>query len=491
MSMNSNKTRSPKGTSYSSVKKPASTGHFSHTPSRNKPSSSFGKKPSSYSQASKPSYSSSRSGSSASSVGRQSSSSSSYGSKPSYSSSRPSSSSSYQGGRNSSGRSGFSSSRSGGRGKSKRGSFERIDVSKFISKATVTESEEIYIPINTFSDFKIDQKIKTNIAAKNYIYPTPIQDKAIPYALQGRDILGIANTGTGKTAAFLIPIINKILADKKETAIIIAPTRELAIQIEKEFKEFTVGMGIFAVVCVGGAPIFAQIKNLRYGCNVVIGTPGRLLDLVKRKEIDLSTTKNVVLDEADRMLDMGFVDDITFLLEKTPTDRQNFLFSATLPTTIEKLIAKFTHDPVRVMVKTRDTSKNVEQDVVRVARGIDKIDVLCDLLSNETEFKKVLIFSEMKHSVEKLSVELIKRGFKAGSIHGDKRHNERQRTLKSFKEDQIHILVATDVAARGLDIPNVTHVINYEIPQTYDTYVHRIGRTGRAGHKGMALTFVS
>jgi superfamily II DNA/RNA helicase len=180
-----------------------------------------------------------------------------------------------------------------------------------------------------------------------------------------------------------------------------------------------------------------------------------------------------------------------FLLEKTPTDRQNFLFSATLPTTIEKLIAKFTHDPVRVMVKTRDTSKNVEQDVIRVARGIDKIDVLCDLLSNESEFKKVLIFSEMKHSVEKLSVELIKRGFKAGSIHGDKRHNERQRTLKSFKEDQIHILVATDVAARGLDIPNVTHVINYEIPQTYDTYVHRIGRTGRAGHKGMALTFVS
>jgi len=471
MSTYSNNSKGPKRASYSSAKKPAPAGRFSHAPSRSKPSTSSG---------SKPSYSpSGRSGSS------------SYGSRPQASSSRGSSS---FGGRPSSNRGGFNSSSSrGGRGggRNKRGSFERIDVSKFISKATVTESEEIYLPTHTFSDFKIDNKIKANIAAKNYIYPTPIQDKAIPHALLGRDILGIANTGTGKTAAFLIPIINKILADKSETAIIIAPTRELAIQIEKEFKEFTNGLGIFAVTCVGGAPIFAQIKNLRYGCNVVIGTPGRLLDLVKRKEIDLSTTRNVVLDEADRMLDMGFVDDITFLLEKTPKDRQNFLFSATLPKTIEKLIEKFTNDPVRVMVKTRDTSKNVEQDVVRVARGIDKIDVLCELLEKDTEFKKVLIFSEMKHSVEKLSVELIKRGFKAGSIHGDKRHNERQRTLKSFKDDQIHILVATDVAARGLDIPNVTHVINYEIPQTYDTYIHRIGRTGRANQKGTALTFVS
>ena len=470
MSTYSNNTRSPKKTSYSTAKKPTGAGHFSHTPSRNKTSPQVNKS-SNYSP-SKSNFSSFKQGGKNSFPSR-------------------SNSGSYQGSRNSSSRSSFSSGRSGGRGKGRKGSFERIDVSKFISKATITESEEIYIPIHTFSDFKIDNKIKGNIAAKKYIYPTPIQDKAIPHALQGRDILGIANTGTGKTAAFLIPIINKILADKNETAIIIAPTRELAIQIEKEFKDFTNGLGIFAVVCVGGAPIFAQIKNLRYGCNVVIGTPGRLLDLVKRKEIDLSTTRNVVLDEADRMLDMGFIDDITYLLEKTPKDRQNFLFSATLPKPIEKLIEQFANDPVRVMVKTRDTSKNVEQDVVRVARGIDKIDVLCDLLSNENEFKKVLIFSEMKHSVEKLSVELIKRGFKAGSIHGDKRHNERQRTLKRFKDDEIHILVATDVAARGLDIPNVTHVINYEIPQTYDTYVHRIGRTGRANQKGMALTFVS
>jgi superfamily II DNA/RNA helicase len=381
-------------------------------------------------------------------------------------------------------------SRNGGGRNKRKSSFERIDVSRFISKSTVVEKEEIYIPNHTFADFKIDAKLKLAIANKNYIYPSPIQDKSISHALEGRDILGIADTGTGKTAAFLIPIINKIINNRDETAIIIAPTRELAIQIETEFNEFVRGMKIFGVVCVGGAPIQAQIRNLRRECNVVIGTPGRLLDLVKRGEINLSGTRSVVLDEADRMLDMGFIDDITFLLEKTSPERQGFFFSATLPKPIEKLIERFANDPVKVMVKTRETSKNVEQDVIRITKGTDKIDVLCQLLDKENEFKKVLIFSEMKHSVEKLSVELTKRGYKAGSIHGDKRHNDRQRTLLRFRNDDINIMVATDVAARGLDIPDVTHVINYEIPQTYDTYIHRIGRTGRASSKGVALTFV-
>ncbi len=377
----------------------------------------------------------------------------------------------------------------GGRGGGKKGGFERIDVSRFISKATIVEKEEVYLPTHTFGDFNIDARLKLAIANKNYVFPSPIQDKAIPHALEGRDIVGIANTGTGKTAAFLIPLINKVLADRKETAVILAPTRELAIQIEKEFSEFTAGMKMFAVVCVGGAPINIQIRQLRRECNFIIGTPGRVLDLMKRGEIDLSYTKNIVLDEADRMLDMGFVDDMKFVLSKMPADKQTLLFSATLPTAIESLIAQFTKDPVRVMVKTRDTSKNVEQDIVRIARGMDKIDVLDELLRGK-EFTKVLIFAEMKHVVEKLSVELQKRGFKAGSIHGDKRHNDRQKTLKRFKDNELNILVATDVAARGLDIPNVTHVINYEIPQSYDTYVHRIGRTGRADAKGIALTFV-
>jgi superfamily II DNA/RNA helicase len=414
----------------------------------------------------------------------------------------PSRSSNYSSGGRSSGgsRGGFSSGgnnfnrSSGNRGSSgrnkRKSAYERIDVSRFISKSTVTEKEEIYLPTHTFGDFKIDAKLKLAIANKNYIYPSPIQDKSIPHALEGRDILGIADTGTGKTAAFLIPILNKIINNKNETAIIIAPTRELAIQIETEFNEFARSMKIYGVVCVGGAPISAQIRNLRRECNVVIGTPGRLLDLVKRGEINLANTRSVVLDEADRMLDMGFINDITFLLEKTPTDRQGFFFSATLPKPIEKLIERFAKDPVKVMVKTRETSKNVEQDVIRIGRDNNKIDILCDLLSKQNEFKKVLIFSEMKHSVEKLSVELIKRGYKAGSIHGDKRQNDRQRTLTKFRNNEINILVATDVAARGLDIPMVSHVINYEIPQTYDTYIHRIGRTGRVNEKGVALTFV-
>ncbi len=379
------------------------------------------------------------------------------------------------------------SSRAGGRGK---GNFERIDFSRFINKATITEKEEIYLPTHTFSDFRVDESLKRAIANKNYIYPSPIQDKAIPHALEGRDIVGIANTGTGKTAAFLIPLINKILNNKNEKVIILAPTRELAIQIEKELFEFVKGMSIFSVVCVGGAPIYPQIKTLRRRCDFIIGTPGRIMDLVDRKEINLSTVNNIVLDEADRMLDMGFVDDMTKILRAMPEQKQAFLFSATLPKEVEKLVERFTKDPVRVMVKTRDTSKNVEQDIVRISRGTEKMDVLEDLLST-AEFDKVIIFAEMKHTVEKISVELIKRGFRAGSIHGDKRHNERQRTLTQFKDGTLSILVATDVAARGLDIPNVSHVINFEIPQTYDTYVHRIGRTGRASARGTALTFVA
>ncbi len=373
--------------------------------------------------------------------------------------------------------------------KRRRNNFEKIDCSKFISKTTITEKEEIYLPINTFNDFKIDNKIKIAIANKNYIYPSPIQDRAIPHALLNKDILGIADTGTGKTAAFLIPIINKIIENGNEQAIILAPTRELAIQTEKELGELTRGLRIYSTVCVGGAPIFSQIKNLKRGVSVVIGTPGRILDLVKRKELHLESFGLIVLDEVDRMLDMGFLHDITFILNNIKKEHQSLFFSATLPKEIEKLVEKFANNPVKIVVKKRDTSKNVEQDVIRMNKGENKLEVL-NLLLKKKEFERVLIFSEMKHSVEKLSQDLIKMGYKAGSIHGDKRHNDRQRTLLKFKQGELNILVATDVAARGLDIPNVTHVINYEIPQTYDTYIHRIGRTGRANKTGIALTFV-
>lgn len=365
---------------------------------------------------------------------------------------------------------------------------EHIDISKFVNRAT-TVVEEVYTPTHTFADFKVDPKLKENIAKRGFVIPSPIQDQSIPNALLGRDIIGLANTGTGKTAAFLIPTLNKILADKKHKAIIITPTRELAIQIQKECIELAKGLAIFNVTCVGGAPIRAQIMALSRTHNIVIGTPGRLKDLLDRGNLNISNVSTVVLDEADRMLDMGFIDDVKYFLKHIPENRQMLLFSATMAPAIESLVHNFLKNPVKISVKTRDTSKNVDQDVVRVADKTKKLDILCELLTSP-EFSKVLIFAETKRSVDRLEKDLISRRYRAEAIHGDKRHNERQRALAAFSTGKNQILIATDVAARGLDISGVTHVINYEIPQSYDTYVHRIGRTGRADKKGKALTFI-
>ncbi len=392
--------------------------------------------------------------------------------------SRPTSSGSRFGG-------GRGGTRGGGR---KKFAGEHIDISKFVNRAT-TVVEEIYTPTHTFADFKVDAKLKENIAKRGFVIPSPIQDQSIPNALQGRDIIGLANTGTGKTAAFLIPTINKILADKKHKAIIITPTRELAIQIQKECIELAKGLSIFNVTCVGGAPIRAQIMGLSRAHNIVIGTPGRLKDLLDRGDLNISNVSTVILDEADRMLDMGFIDDVKYFLKHIPENRQMLLFSATMAPAIESLIHNFLKNPVKISVKTRDTSKNVDQDVVRVADKTKKFDILCELLTSP-EFSKVLIFAETKRSVDRLEKDLIARRFRAEAIHGDKRHNERQRALAAFSTGKNQILIATDVAARGLDISGVTHVINFEVPQSYDTYVHRIGRTGRGSSKGKALTFV-
>ncbi|MEK7574930.1 MAG: DEAD/DEAH box helicase [Patescibacteria group bacterium] len=352
---------------------------------------------------------------------------------------------------------------------------------------------EHFKPEHQFTDFKIDEHLKQAIISKGYKTPTPIQDRAIPHVLQGADIVGIANTGTGKTGAFLIPLIQKVRLNKKEKVLILAPTRELAIQIDQELKEFVrgikVGPKIFSVVTVGGANIMRQISDLKYEYNFIIGTPGRLKDLVDRKRIHLSEFATIVLDEADRMLDMGFINDMRAVMAGMPKVRQTIFFSATLSTTIEKLIGEFLKEPVRISVKTRDTSKNVEQDVVRIERGTNKIDVLHELLNKE-EFNKVLIFGRTKHGVEKLAKDLVGRGFKAESIHGNKNHSKRQRALSLFKDNHTKILVATDVAARGLDIDDVSHVINFDLPATYEDYVHRIGRTGRANKRGKALTFI-
>lgn len=364
-----------------------------------------------------------------------------------------------------------------------------IDINKFINKAIPSIPVDDYTPNAMFADFAINALLKKIIAQRGYEHPTPIQDKAIPPILEGKDVIGLAATGTGKTGAFLIPMIDKMLANPQEKLLVMVPTRELAIQIQDEFVMFSRGLKINSVVVVGGANIRTQILNLRSRHNVVIGTPGRLKDLIQRKKLHLGTFSNVVLDEADRMLDMGFMPDVKFLLSLIKEKRQTLFFSATLAPEIESLVKDFLVNPTKIVIKSRATAAQVEQNIVRVGHGEDKIEVLQKLLS-QTHFQKVLIFTRTKHGAEKLSNILHKNGFKAESIHGDKSHAKRQKALKLFKHDIIEILVATDVAARGLDIPDVSHVINFDVPATYEDYIHRIGRTGRAGKTGVALTFV-
>lgn len=368
-------------------------------------------------------------------------------------------------------------------------SVKKIDVSRFVQKSTLDEEEIAYRPIHHFADFKIEARLKNNINRKGYEDPTPIQDKIIPLVLEGKDVVGVANTGTGKTAAFLIPLINKSLLNRENKTIIIVPTRELALQIEKEFRGFAFGLNLYSVVCIGGTSVGAQLHGLRRNNDFVIGTPGRIKDMVQRKALNMASFKTIVLDEADRMLDMGFIADIKYLMEQMPAQKQILLFSATIPDEIEALAGKFLKEPVKISVKTREASANVNQDIVRAGEGGQKLETLCEMLSRK-DFNKILIFGRTKHGVEKLSKDLTRKGFRAESIHGDKTQIKRKKAIDFFKGGQGRILVATDVAARGLDIDNISHVINYDIPATYDDYVHRIGRTGRGTKKGEAITFV-
>ena len=366
---------------------------------------------------------------------------------------------------------------------------QTIPWSRFVKKAEVSAVPEApFVPVHQFSDFAIHQDIKRNIINKGYTLPTPIQDQAIPVVLSGADIVGIANTGTGKTAAFLIPVLHKIVIDPKERTLVIVPTRELADQINEEFIGFRGTLRIFSTVCVGGASINLQVNGLRRNPNLVVGTPGRLKDLIERKVLRLGEFKTIVLDEADRMLDMGFVKDMRYIMSGMATNRQTLLFSATITSEIDGLIKEFLTAPVKISTRTGETAKNVDQDVVMV-KGQDKVEILHRLLS-QPDFTKVLIFGRTKHGVEKLSKILVHRGHKAESIHGNKNQAQRVRALTAFKTNQSKILCATDVAARGLDIPNVSHVINFDVPASYEDYVHRIGRTGRADKTGKALTFI-
>jgi superfamily II DNA/RNA helicase len=383
-------------------------------------------------------------------------------------------------------RNGGGFSRNGGR---KNRSFEsNIDTSMFIKKACpVLKIEETPVK-NTFEDFGFDSILLKNIQDKGYLKPTSIQDEIIPHILNNKDVLGVANTGTGKTAAFALPLIDQILLDPNKRILILAPTRELAQQIKQEIRSFTFDLKIYVALAIGGAYIREQILSIKRDPHIIVGTPGRIKDLGKRRVLNFSKLTTIVLDEVDRMLDMGFVADIKEIVNQIPKPRQTLFFSATVDRKIQPLVDSFLNDPVKISVKTQESSKNVEQDVVRVKRE-DKEKTLINLLRQEG-FKKVLIFGGTKLVVERLSNAIKQEGFRCGSLHGDKAQYQRQTTLRLFKESQINILVATDVAARGLDVSDITHVINFDKPNNYQDYVHRIGRTGRGDATGVALTFI-
>ncbi len=363
---------------------------------------------------------------------------------------------------------------------------ENIHPSRFVKPAT-SASEVVYTPLHMFQDFQINDMLQANITAKGIVTPSPIQDKAIPLGLSGQDIIGIANTGTGKTIAFGIPVLQKLITDRRSRALIVAPTRELAAQIEDEFRAIAKGSGLVGALLIGGSSMGTQLRALRNHPSIVIGTPGRIKDHIERGTLDLTYFNVVVLDEVDRMLDMGFVNDMRYILGKVATERQSFFFSATLDSRVDGLVKEFSRDPITISVKTGETTDTVEQNIVVFNGKTEKMDKLHDLL---LRVPKALVFDDTQRSVERLSKELQARGFQADAIHGGKTQGQRQRALNRFKANEISVLVATDVAARGIDVSDITHVINYSTPQSYNDYVHRIGRAGRAGKTGHALTFI-
>ncbi len=396
----------------------------------------------------------------------------------SYRSSKPSSMAS----RNSRGRSGQRSNNRAHMG-------QYIDPSRFVKVATISEAEA-YTPMHTFVDFDLHSILQTNLSAKGYFIPSPIQDQAIPAALAGKDVIGIASTGTGKTAAFALPILQRLISEKGGAALIVAPTRELAQQIEEECRALAKGSGLSGAILIGGTSMGNQLRDLRAQPRVVIGTPGRIKDHLQRGTLKLNNFNMVVLDEVDRMLDMGFINDVTEILSRLSDNRQSFFFSATMDPKVRTLINTFTQDPFTILLKASATNENIHQDVVRYQGNIDKISKLQDILL-KSEVAKVIVFDETQRSVERLSNELISRGFPADAIHGGKSQGQRQRALSRFKKNEVSILVATDVAARGIDVVDITHVINFSLPKAYDDYIHRIGRSGRAGQVGYALTFIA
>ncbi len=361
-----------------------------------------------------------------------------------------------------------------------------LDPRLFVKPAVEADDIEDMV-VSQFADHSLDSKILERLTHLGLEKPTPIQDKTLPLTIKGGDLIGLADTGTGKTMAFALPIVQKLLQNPNHRALILAPTRELAVQIRDEFRKVSEGMGIWTVLLIGGSNIQRQIFDLRKTHHIIIGTPGRVADLHTRRVLRFDDVKTVVLDEVDRMLDMGFVKEITKLLSFVPRERQTLLFSATIDDRVENIAREFMTNPMKISVKTGATSQNVEQNVIKTSGN--KIGVLKDLLRSE-HVSKALVFGRTKWGVEKLAETLKKDGFAVDAIHGDKRQSQREQALRLFKNNDIKVMIATDVAARGIDVKDITHVINYDQPATYEDYVHRIGRTGRAGKKGFAITFL-
>ena len=342
----------------------------------------------------------------------------------------------------------------------------------------------------TFADLQLSPPLLATVAELGYEEPTPIQEQTIRPLMAGRDVIAQAQTGTGKTAAFAIPIVECVTPeDRRVQALVLAPTRELAVQVAEATHRLGRGKGLTVLPVYGGQPIYRQLQALRRGVQVVIGTPGRVLDHLRRGTLDLGAVKYLVLDEADEMLDMGFIDDIESILEAAPAERQTALFSATIPPRIANLADKYLRDPVRVTIApTALTVPAIEQSYIEVTPR-NKLDALTRLLDHEAP-ESAMIFARTKRDVDELGEALQSRGFDAETLHGDLSQVQRDRVMQRFRSGQVDLLVATQVAARGLDISGVTHVFNYAIPEDSDSYVHRIGRTGRAGRTGKAITLV-
>jgi ATP-dependent RNA helicase RhlE len=343
-----------------------------------------------------------------------------------------------------------------------------------------------------FEQLGIIEPILKALQAEGYTTPTPIQQQAIPVLLEGRDLLGCAQTGTGKTAAFAVPIL-QLLSEQQNPprgirALILTPTRELAIQIEESFKAYGKGLKLRHAVIFGGVSQHTQVNTLRNGVDILIATPGRLLDLMQQRIVSLNHIEKFVLDEADRMLDMGFIHDVKRIITKLPEERQTLFFSATMPTEIARLSQTILRDPVKVEVTpVATTAETIVQALFFVDKA-EKRKLLMHLLE-DGEIKRVLVFTRTKHGADRVVKDLAKAGVGAEAIHGNKSQQARQRALTNFKNGRTRVLVATDIAARGIDVDDLTHVINYELPNIPETYVHRIGRTGRAGAMGIALSF--